>query len=1087
MQSIDNVNTVLGDDLKAEVRPGSKVRLAASVFSIYAFEALREELESVSELQFVFTDPSFSSASVHGGTRREHRTYFIPPLAGEGGLTGTEFEVRLRNRLTQRAIARECADWVRRKVTLRSNVSGMGMQPMIGVDEVAYFPVSGFTTSALGYEESDQLSNWVTKMDRPEEASSFLSIFDQVWNDPEKLEDVTDTVLAHIEQVYAENSPERIYFIILNSIFADFLADISEDVLPDDRTGYRDTAVWRALYDFQRDAAEGIINKLETYNGCILADSVGLGKTFTALAVIKYYEKRNRSVLVLCPKKLAENWTTYNKNYVTNPFVEDRFNYDVLAHTDLSRTRGESLGIRLDQVNWGNYGLVVIDESHNFRNADYSEDRDTRYQRLMDKVIREGVRTKVLMLSATPVNNRFTDLKNQLQLAYEGDESNLSQHLSLSTTIDGVFRQAQAVFNEWSRLPAEERTSERILAMLDFDFFELLDAVTIARSRKHIQKFYDTTAVGAFPRRLPPVSLQEPLTDDTSVPSFNEIFEQLRALNLSVYTPLAFVHESRLYKYETGTGEENTDNFRAGRGQKGREAGLQQLMTVNLLKRLESSVDAFRKTLLSIESQVDALLTRLESASADSLDFSRAAIDADILREDDDVVETVFSMPGDLALDLRDVDVLSWKEALWHDRETLRELIGEMRKITPERDLKLQRLKQLVLDKAAAPINPGNRKVLVFSAFADTAAYLYEQLSPVFAEAGLETGIIVGGANGAKSTLGPGLDYQTLMTLFSPVSKKRDAVFPGETRELDVLIGTDVISEGQNLQDCDYLVNYDIHWNPVRIVQRFGRVDRIGSVNEKIQLVNFWPDITLDEYINLKDRVENRMVIVDVTGTADDNVLTPQQNDAQYRTAQLQRMQTEVIDLEDTQQGVSITDLGLNDFRSSLMAYTREHGDLARAPRGLHAVIPADPANGLPPGVIFALHNVNADSSMHRGNRLHPYYLVYMGDDGATVLDHTQAKPLLDLLRSAAEGRSEPCTNAVEVFNGATAEGVRMEHYSDLLTRAVESMVDVTEEQDVASLFTPGPTTALTQTIQGLDDFHLIAFIAVVEEGPADG
>lgn len=1085
MKTIDNLNSVLGDDLKSEIRPGSKVRMAASVFSIYAFEALREELESLGGLEFIFTDPAFSSASVQGSTRREHRTYFIPPLAGEAGLTGTEFEVRLRNRLTQRAIARECAQWIRDKVKFRSNVSGLGMQPMVAVDDVAYFPVSGFTTSALGYEESDQLSNVLAKFEGPGEAGHLLSVFDQVWNDPGKLEDVTQTVLSHIEQVYAENSPERIYYLILNSIFSEFLADLSEDVLPDDRTGYRETAVWNALYNFQRDAAESIINKLETYNGCILADSVGLGKTFTALAVIKYYEKRNKSVLVLCPKKLAENWTTYNKNYVTNPFVADRFNYDVLAHTDLSRTRGESLGIRLDHVNWGNYDLVVIDESHNFRNADYSEDRDTRYQRLMQKVIREGVQTKVLMLSATPVNNRFTDLKNQLQLAYEGDETNLSQHLSLSTSIDGVFRAAQAVFNEWSRLPAEERTSERILAMLDLDFFQLLDAVTIARSRKHVQKYYDTSAVGAFPHRLPPESIQEPLTDDATVPPYDEIFEQLQALHLAVYTPLKYVFDSRLYKYETGTGDQNTDNFRAGRGQRGREDGLRQLMTVNLLKRLESSVAAFRMTLRSIETLVDDLLQRI-GASADTLEFTRPEIDGDILQEDDDIAEMAFSIPGGLDLDLRDVDVVRWRDELWHDRETLRELIEEMDKVTPQRDLKLQRLKKLIQNKTESPLNPGNRKVLVFSAFADTARYLYDQLSPVFAEAGLETGIIVGGSNGAKSTLGPGLDYQTLMTFFSPVSKKRDAVFPGDTRELDVLIGTDVISEGQNLQDCDYLVNYDIHWNPVRIVQRFGRIDRIGSVNERIQLVNFWPDITLDEYINLKDRVENRMVIVDVTGTADDNVLTPQQHDAQFRANQLQRMREEVIDLEDTQQGVAITDLGLNEFRSSLMAYVRDHGDLSRVPHGLHAVVPSDQAGGVPPGVIFALHNVNADPTLHRGNRLHPYYLVYVGDDGATVLDHTQAKPLLDLLRSVADGRSTPDQDAVRVFNAATAEGARMHHYSELLTRAIKSMVDLTDEQDVASLFTAGPTTALTQSIQGLDDFELIAFLAVVDAERTD-
>ena len=1086
MRIIDNVSDLLGDDLKNEIVPGSKVRIAASTFSIFAFEALRKELEKVSELEFIFTSPSFVTEEVTDKLRKERREFFIHGGQAESSLAGSDFEIRLRNKLTQRAIARECADWVRRKVVFRSNATGNPMQQFAVIDDrAAYTQLQGFTTADLGYERGNAVSSFVNRLDEAPMTEQYLHLFDQIWNNPQQVSDVTQAVHDHIASVYAENSPARIYFLILYNLFADFLDDINEDVLPNDRTGYQEMKVWQSLYNFQRDAATGIINKLETYNGCILADSVGLGKTFTALAVIKYYELRNKSVLVLCPKKLAENWTNYNANLTTNIFASDRFNYDVLAHTDLSRTKGESLGLRLDRINWGNYDLVVIDESHNFRNADYAEEKESRYQRLMRQVIREGVKTKVLMLSATPVNNRFNDLKNQLQLAYEGESENLAQHLSLSTTVEKVFSDAQRVFNEWSKLDTEHRTADRILQMLDFDFFELLDSVTIARSRKHIQAFYDTTEIGAFPKRRPPLSIREPLTDLPEVPGFNDIFEQLQALTLAVYTPLAYVFPSRRSKYED-LYNVTAGNARSNLGQAGREQGLKKLMTVNLLKRLESSVDAFRLTLAKIEDSVTRTLEWISGHAGNLADLSPelAGLDFDVDDEDDANLEAL-SFGEKIKIDLDDLDIESWQRDLWNDRETLGELLDEMRKITPEHDLKLRKLKQLIADKAQHPINDGNRKVLVFSAFADTADYLYRELAPTLANAGLDTAVITGGSHAAKTTLGTGFDFQQVMSLFSPHSKQRHLTMPQETRELDVLIGTDVISEGQNLQDCDYLINYDIHWNPVRIIQRFGRIDRIGSTNSQIQLVNFWPDISLDEYINLKERVENRMVIADLASTADDNVLTLENSDAAFRKEQLRKLQDEVIELEDVRTGVSITDLGLNDFRMDLLGYIKEHGDLDKAPRGLHAVIPADTSKGLHPGVIFALRNLAAGEDINRGNRLHPHYLVYLDDQGQVIANHTEAKYLLDLLRAGCRPHEEPVTDVVAAFNAATSEGAQMGKYSALLTDAIHSMIDVTEERDIDSLFTGGSTTALTQTIAGLDDFELTAFVAVVD--PAEG
>lgn len=1084
MKVIDNRSMLLGEELKVELDGASKLRIMASTFSIFAFEALREELEAIDELEFVFTEPSFATNAVTDKIRKERREFFIPDLA-ESSLAGSEFEIRLRNRLTQRAIARECAEWVRKKVCFKANASGKTMQPFALVDERSVFqPLTGFTTADLGYERSNAVATMVMQSGDTEVTRTFVDTFEQIWNSPEHVRDVTDAVYDHIASVYAENSPERIYFLILYNIFADFLDDLSEDVLPNDRTGYLETKIWRSLYNFQRDAATGIINKLETYNGCILADSVGLGKTFTALAVIKYYELRNKSVLVLCPKKLAENWTTYNANLKTNLFVEDRFNYDVLAHTDLNRTRGESLGIRLDLVNWGNYDLVVIDESHNFRNADYAEEKESRYQLLMRKVMKEGVKTKVLMLSATPVNNRFNDLKNQLQLAYEGESDDLGDNLNLSTSVERVFADAQTVFNDWSKLPLEERTTDRILAMLDFDFFSLLDAVTIARSRRHIQTFYDTSEIGAFPTRLPPISLREPLTDLKDVPDFEEIYQRLMALTMAVYTPLAYVYPSRLKKYEQYN--ETAGNARSNIGLAGREQGLKTLMTVNLLKRLESSVEAFRLTLDRVESNISARIAALEAYASRKKGERSSVLGVSRVEFDDDDFDMSLSIGERIRIDLDDMDTLSWGRALRADQEILRQLLGQIRAVTPDHDLKLKRLRNLLQDKVEHPINPGNRKALIFSAFADTANYLYTHLAPELSAAGLESAVITGGSHGAKTTIGSGFDVQQTMSLFSPRSKHRDVTMPGETREVDVLIGTDVISEGQNLQDCDYLVNYDIHWNPVRIIQRFGRIDRIGSLNSVIQLVNFWPDVSLDEYINVKERVENRMVIADIAGTADDNVLTSESADAVFRKEQLRRLQDEVIELEDVKTGVSITDLGLNDFRMDLLGYVKEYSGLKTSPKGLHAVIPADREKGLVSGVIFALRNIKAGDEINRGNRLHPHYLVYLDDDGKVVADHSEAKRLLDLIRSGCRPFETPVQEMVRLFNCHTREGVDMHHYSELLSTAIHSMIGVEEEQDIDSLFTSGPTRVGGQQITGLDDFELTAFVAVLDPQEAE-
>jgi ERCC4-related helicase len=1079
MEIIDNITKLFGDDLKQSLNPNTRLKIAASCFSIYAFEALKKELEQIESLEFIFTSPTFATNEVFDKLQKEKREFHIPKIERENSFYGSEFEVHLKNKLTQKAIAKECANWIKRKAVFKSNIANAPMQQFACInakEDIAYVSLSGFTAVDLGYQKGNAVSSFVNKINEPTQAKIYTNLFDELWSDEQKLEDVTQRLCNHISTVYKENSPESIYYFMLYNIFNEFLEDLNEDVLPNDLTGYKDTQIWSKMFNFQRDAATGIINKLEKFNGCILADSVGLGKTFTALGVIKYYELRNKSVLVLCPKKLADNWKNFNSNYKTNPIESDNLRFDVLNHTDLSREKGQSHGMDLKNINWGNYDLVVIDESHNFRNIGTYKDKETRYDKLMKNVIQAGVKTKVLMLSATPVNNRFGDLKNQLALAYEGDSSQMSKNLNITRSIDEIFKNAQRVFNDWSKLPTEKRTANNILNKLDFDFFELLDSVTIARSRKHIETYYDTTDIGKFPQRLKPITKRSKLTNLDNVIGFNAIFKNLSELKLPVYTPISYILPSKLAEYEKVYDTE-VKNGKSKFKQIDREKSLRSLITTNLLKRLESSVHSFKITLEKLKNKHQDILSTIE-------DFNNASISnkqlSSILANEsiDDDIDSDFFTNDKVKINLADMDLLSWQYDLKNDLKIVKYLLSEMQKITPEYDYKLQDIKADIDNKIKNPINANNKKVIIFTAFADTADYLYQHISAYIQNNHhLHSAKVTGSKN---TTTAKGVyDFQSILTLFSPKSKDKNVLMPDDLNEIDILIGTDCISEGQNLQDCDYLINYDIHWNPVRIIQRFGRIDRIGSANEVIQLVNYWPDISLDEYINLKKRVEDRMTIVDVSGTGNDNVLNDKDNDIAYRQEQLERLQNEVIEMEDLKTGVSITDLGLNDFRIDLLNHIKNNKNLGSIPTGMHAVVPENTALGLVAGVIFTLYNRHQAININQQNRLHPYYLVYISNSGEVIANHTQVKHLLDKARKACKGNNKPIIDAYTAFNQQTRDGKNMQHYSKLLDDAISSMINTQEQGDIDSLFSDGATSALTHKIEGLDDFELISFLVI--------
>lgn len=1078
MEMIDNISKTLKDDLVKELKKGSKLSIAASYFSIYAYEALKKELNKIEELRFLFTSPTF----VQNEIDEESKEFYIPRLNREKSLYGTEFELKLKKELNQKSIAKECSEWIRKKVKFKSNITNEIIYPFINLDNVTYNQINGFTCSDLGCERSNNAYTLINKFVN-ENSQAYLNIFNSLWNNEEKFKDITEKVIESINTVCKENSPEFIYFVTIYNIFNEFLEDISEGSLPNEATGFKESKVWNMLYNFQKDAVLGIINKLEKYNGCILADSVGLGKTFTSLAVIKYYENKNKSVLVLCPKKLSNNWNTYKGNYVNNPIAADRLRYDVLYHTDLNRVKGKSNGIDLGSLNWGNYDLVVIDESHNFRNggniSGKDEKKENRYLKLLNKIIKVGIKTKVLMLSATPVNNRFNDLKNQLSLIYEGEAGTIDKKLSTNKSIDEIFRIAQRAFNKWSEIEEiEERTTENLLKTLDFDFFEVLDSLTIARSRKHIQKYYDTVDIGKFPIRLKPISLRPKLSNLKEVISYNEIFEQLMLLSLTIYTPTQYILPSKMDKYSQKY-HDNTINI--GFTQANREQGIRRLMVINLMKRMESSVHSFKLTLKRINKLIDDtinIISKYDEYSKETYEFRDISY-VNELDDDDLNNDNIFSFGKKVKINISDMDYKSWKKDLEKDKEILDLLVIMIEDVTPEYDSKLQELLKIIQEKIKNPINKENKKIIIFTAFADTAEYLYENVSEyVKSKFNINSALVTGSVDGKTNIKLKNKDLNTVLTCFSPISKNKKLLMSDIDVDIDLLIATDCISEGQNLQDCDYLINYDIHWNPVRIIQRFGRIDRIGSKNECIQLVNFWPDVTLDEYINLKTRVETRMKILDMTATGDDNILSDEEDsDLEYRKLQLKRLQEEVVDIEDMSSGISITDLGLNEFKLDLINI-KNHKEFEKVPLGLHSVVNSMNPD-VPEGVIYILKNKSKELNIKNSNRLHPFYMVYVDNEGEIVCDYLSPKQLLDKMRFICKGKSDPIPEVYRIFNEETDDGRNMEELSHLLKKGIHSIIETKEESDLDSFFNGNQVSFLKNDFKGLDDFELICFLVI--------
>lgn len=1071
-------NTLI-QTLKDEVKKGSKIAVASAYFSIYAFEELKKELTKAKEFRFLYTQPTFYEHE------QDQNYQYKLKVNKENYPTfdGNDFELPLRNKMISKSIAIEAEKWIQGKAQFKTILgeNAFPKQMIVQNDKDRDVQIQSeieFTADGLGITQSNRLASFPVIFNGGSLTNQLMNEFNRIWNDETKVKDVTQEVLQQLQLIFQENSPEWLYFVTLYHIFSENLEGLSEDNIIKEGTNFKDTVIWNKLYPFQRDGIIGIIDKMEKYNGCILADSVGLGKTFSALAVIKYYELRNDRVLVLCPKKLRDNWTVYTQNDKRNSLSADRFNYDVLNHTDLSRDQGYSGEIRLDTINWSNYDLVVIDESHNFRNNSARKDRLTRYQKLMQDIIKKGVKTKVLLLSATPVNNKMNDIKNQIAFITEDNDAALEKEGIES--IDYTLKTAQAAFNRWTNLPEENRTTETFLNMVNPEYFQLLDLLSIARSRKHIEKYYNVKDIGQFPTRLKPISIKADIDVQQMFMQLSQVNERLESLSFSMYQPMKYVLSQKRNFYEDLYDTKVKDGKSTFK-QTDREFAVAALMKVNLFKRLESSISSFNLTLQKLVTRIEQTLQLLSLHKSVMLQENYdEAIDFD-----DEQLEAITVGSEKVQIHLTDIDALKWRGDLQYDLMILKELLQQSEQIIASRDAKLHELRATIKNKVAYPINEGNKKIIVFSAFADTVKYLYDQLAEELRELGLHSAMIVG--NGANKTTLKGVrvkDINDVLMNFSPKSKERIKIDPKKTEEIDILFATDCISEGQNLQDCDYLINYDIHWNPVRVIQRFGRIDRIGSTNKEIQLVNFWPNMDLDEYINLEDRVKGRMKILNTSASGEEDIFDTsgkEMNDIEYRRNQLKTLQNEVVNLEEVSGAISITNLTYTDFKSDLSGTLKKYKkQLAQAPKGMYAITSNAEFKEAEPGVIFCFKQHGVIEM--KNNSLTPYILLYVTEHGQTHIHYTNAKHILDIYRKLALGQSEPLENLMVQFNEETNDATDMSTYIDLMKQAVDIIKDKQEDTAFDSFFSIGGTSIQTNMDFDFDDIELISFLVIKGE-----
>ena len=1066
---LDNQTNTVVDYLRKHLQGSDAFRLVSAYFSIYGYEQLEEVLNTVAEVRFLYGDPT-SVEDVDPGNA-EPKSFDV-----------TEKGLAPNHALQRKFLAQRCEEWVRRKnVSIRSIARANFLHGKLYLTSPSGRSVVGssnFTRRGLGASSQANIEINLAS-DDIETYAELRAWFDRIWADDELTTDVKNQVLKALARIGEEHAPELIYYKTLYEIFRDEIeARLAQEGRAAD-VSLGDTAIWKALYKFQKDGALSVITRLQRHNGCILADSVGLGKTYTALAVIKHYELRNERVLVLCPRKLRENWSLYQAHvgHKGNPFMDDRFAYSLLSHTDLSRDSGRAGDIDLANFNWQNYDLIVIDESHNFRNHE-----GKRYERLLNEVIGTGAKTKVLMLSATPVNTSLIDLRNQIYLMTENRQDSFRESLGISD-IDNLLNRAQSHFKDWEKkAPVNgQRNKKELLDNLGSDFYRLLGGVSIARSRRQIEEFYaqEIERIGRFPDREKPANVYPP-TDLLGGLSYKELAERISEFTLSVYRPSKYVvSEKGLLQLAQ---EKKEHNF----NQADREEFLIAMIRTNFLKRLESSAHSLTLTLERTIGKIDALLEKIDRYESRLVGEDAQA---DILPEDDEDDEEFLINRARHPYSLADLDLHRWKKELRQDKETLTVAYDSVAQITPQRDGKLARIKQQIRKRDASPTTDRNgrenRKLLVFTTFKDTAEYLFDNLKELADKLNLNMAMVSGDAT---QTMAGANNFNGILDNFAPVARGRGNSSKG--CNIDLLIATDCISEGQNLQDCDTVLNYDIHWNPIRIIQRFGRIDRIGSQSNAVRMINYWPTEEMEEYLRLQTRVEARMALADATASGDENPLDDSlsesfEDELNFRARQLKQLLDENIDLEDLDEGVAMSDFTLDQFIAQLLHYLEKNREeLEQTPLGAYAVVD----NAKDAGVIWVLRQRNADldKQTQAASPVHPFYLVHVRKDGGIGHGCAGARLTLDLFQELSLGKTEAINELCDRFNGQTDNGRDMAAYNELLNAAIRDISRKHGKTQITGLGLLGsgdfklPKASASPT--SVEDFELITWLAVLPQ-----
>ena len=1040
---LDNRTHTVADYLRKNLQSAEAFRLVSAYFSIYGYAQLEDALDTVDEVRFLFGDPA-SVEDVDPGSA-EPKSFDV-----------TEKGLIPNHALQQKFLAERCAEWVGRDtVNIRSIAQANFLHGKLYLTSPPIRSLVGssnFTQRGLGASTRANIEINLASGDA-ETYAELREWFDLIWADVKLTTDAKQQVLDALGRIAREHAPELIYYKTLYELFR---ADIEARLAQEGRIGdvdLGDTAIWNTLYQFQKDGALSAITRLERHNGCILADSVGLGKTYTALAVIKHFELRNERVLVLSPRKLRANWSLYQDHTrnTRNPFTDDRFAYTLLSHTDLSRDGGKVGDIDLANFNWQNFDLIVIDESHNFRNHE-----GQRYERLLNRVIGKGVKTKVLMLSATPVNTSLIDLRNQIYLMTEKRQNSFRESLGVSD-IGSLLKRAQTQFKQWeSQAPLNgQRNKKELLDNLGSDFYRLLGGVSIARSRRQIEEFYaaEIDRIGRFPDRAKPANVYPP-TDLEGGLSYKELADLITQFTLSIYRPSDYVvSEKGLQQLEE---EKKARNF----NQADRERFLMAMIRTNFLKRLESSAHSLTLTLNRTIGKIDALLEKIDrfESRQDAADLT------DTLPDDDEDDEEFLINRARHPYNLADLNLPAWKKELRQDKETLSAAHASVAKITPQRDGKLARLRQQIEDRAANPTTDRNglenRKLLVFTTFKDTAEYLYDNLQDLAGNLNLNMAMVSGDATLTSAVSN---NFNSILDNFAPVA--RGCSDDNNGCDIDLLIATDCISEGQNLQDCDTILNYDIHWNPIRIIQRFGRIDRIGSQSESVRMINYWPTEEMEEYLRLQTRVEARMALADAAASGDENPLDEYegiQGELSFRAQQLKQLLDEDLDLNDlTDDGVTMSDFTLDQFFTQLLHYLEKNREeLEQTALGAYAVVDSEKDTG----VIWVLRQRNAsqDKQTQVASPVHPFYIVHVRDSGKIRHGCASVKQTLDLFQELSLGKTEAINKLCDDFNRETENGADMSLYDTLLNVAAEHISQA-----------HGRTQAAGLGLQGSGDFKL--------------